>query len=65
VGGERIPSNQLAEVEALRRARQPFWKIAREARLSRATVARIAKAKGLSRLSALDQTIKIIGSKSI
>ena len=28
------------------RTRQPFWKIAREAGLSRATVARIAKTKG-------------------
>ena len=56
----RITSNQIAQVEALRRACQPFWKIARKAGLSRATVARIAKAKGLSRLSALDQTIKII-----
>jgi len=37
-----------------------FWKIAREAGLSLGPVARIAKAKGLSRLSALDQTIKII-----
>lgn len=46
--------------EALRRARQPFWKIAREAGLSRATVARIAKAKGLSRLSALDPRIAIV-----
>ena len=50
----RITSHQIAQVEALRRTRQPFWKIAREAGLSRATVARIAKAKGLSRLSALD-----------
>jgi predicted transcriptional regulator len=56
----RITSNQIAQVEALRRARQPFWKIAREAGLSLGPVARIAKAKGLSRLSALDQTIKII-----
>jgi predicted transcriptional regulator len=56
----RITSHQIAQVEALRRARQPFWKIAREAGLSRATAARIAKAKGLSRLSALDQRIAII-----
>ena len=40
--------------------RQPFWKIARQTGLFRATVARIAKAKGLSRLSALDQRIAII-----
>ena len=56
----RITSHQIAQVEALRRARQPFWKIARATGLSRATVARIAKAKGLSRLSALDQRIAII-----
>ncbi len=56
----RITSHQIAQVETLRRARQPFWKIARATGLSRATVARIAKAKGLSRLSALDQRIAII-----
>ena len=56
----RITSHQIAQVEALRRTRQPFWKIAREAGVSRATVARIAKAKGLSRLSALDPKIEII-----
>lgn len=33
----RVTSHQIAQVEALRRARQPFWKIAREAGLSRAT----------------------------
>ena len=38
----------------------PFWKIAREAGLSRATVARIGKAKGLSRLSGLDPKIEIV-----
>jgi transposase InsO family protein len=56
----RVTSEQILQVEALRRNRQPFWKIARETRLSRATVARIAKAKGLSRLSALDQRIEIV-----
>ncbi|HEY4846789.1 MAG TPA: helix-turn-helix domain-containing protein [Methylocella sp.] len=56
----RITSHQIAQVEALRRARQSFWKIAREAGLSLGPVARIAKAKGLSRLSALDQRIAII-----
>jgi hypothetical protein len=44
----------------LRRARQPFWKIAREAGLSLGPVARIAKAKRLSRLSALNPRIEII-----
>ena len=47
-------------VEALRRNRQPFWKIARETRLSRATVARIGNAKGLSRLANLDPKIEIV-----
>ncbi len=47
-------------VEALRRNRQPFWKIARESGLSRAPVARIGKAKGLSRLSNLDPKIEIV-----
>jgi transposase InsO family protein len=56
----RITPHEIAQVEALRRARQPFWKIAREAGLSRATVARIAKTKGLNRLSALDQKIEIV-----
>jgi transposase len=56
----RITSHQIAQVEALRRARQPFWKIAREAGLSLSSVARIAKTKGLSRLSALDQRIEIV-----
>ena len=39
---------------------RPFWKIARETGLSRATVARIGKAKGLSRLSNLDPKIEIV-----
>jgi transposase InsO family protein len=56
----RVTSEQILQVEALRRNRQPFWKIARETRLSRATVARIGKAKGLSRLSALDPRIEIV-----
>ncbi len=56
----RVTSEQIMQVEALRRARQPFWKIARETGLSRATVARIGKAKGLSRLSNLDPKIEIV-----
>ncbi len=44
----------------LRRARQPFWKIARKTGLSLGPGARIAKAKGLSRLFARDQGIAII-----
>ena len=50
----RATNDQRGEVEALRRLRQPFWKIAGKVGLSRATVARIGKAKGLSHLSALD-----------
>jgi transposase InsO family protein len=56
----RVTSEQIAQVEALRRNRQPFWKIARETKLSRATVARIGKAKGLSRLSSLAPKIEIV-----
>ena len=56
----RITAHQIAQVEALRRARRPFWKIAREAGLSLSSVAHIAKTKGLSRLSALDQRIEIV-----
>ena len=56
----RVTSEQIMQVEARRRNRQPFWKIARETGLSRATVARIAKAKGLSRLSNLDPKIEIV-----
>ena len=48
------------EVERLRRQRQPFWKIAAASGLSRATVARICKRRGLSRLSALDVKPPII-----
>jgi hypothetical protein len=33
----RVTSEQTLKIETLRRARQPFWKIAREAGLSRAT----------------------------
>ena len=49
-----------AEVEKLRRLRQPCWKIAVQTGLSRATVARICKRKGLSRLSALEPKPPII-----
>ena len=50
----RATDDQRAKVEALRRLRQPFWKIAAVVGLSRATAARIGKACGLSHLSALD-----------
>lgn len=56
----RVTAEQTLKIETLRRAHQPFWKIASKTGLSRATVARIAKAKGLSRLSALDPKIEII-----
>jgi hypothetical protein len=59
----RITSEQTRKIKTLRRARQPFRKIARAAGLSLGPVARIAKANGLRRLSALDQTIKIIGDE--
>jgi Helix-turn-helix domain len=59
----RITSEQTLKIETLRLARQPFWKIAREAGLSLGSVARIAKAKGLSRLSARDPKIEIIRSE--
>lgn len=48
------------EVERLRRLRRPCWKIAAQTGLSRATVARICKRKGLSRLSALEPKPPVI-----
>ena len=56
----KTTDEQRAHVEALRRDRQPLWKIAGEVNLSRATVARIAKTRGLSRLSALSPKPKVI-----
>ena len=56
----RITSEQTLKTETLHLARQPFWKIVREAGHSSATVARVAKAKGLSRPSALDPRIEIM-----
>jgi hypothetical protein len=56
----RTTDRQRAEVEALRRARQPFWKIAAKVGLSRATAARVGKSCGLSHLSALDPKPAII-----
>lgn len=56
----RTTDDQRASVEALRRIRQPFWRIAALVGLSRATVARIGKACGLSHLSALDPKPEII-----
>ena len=59
----RTTDGQRAEVEALRRARQPFWKIAAKVGLSRATVARVGKSCGLSHLSALSPKPEIIRMK--
>ena len=53
-------ADQRARVEALRRIRQPFWRIAATVGLSRATAARIGKSCGLSHLSALDPKPEII-----
>lgn len=56
----KATDEQRGRIESLRRERQPLWKIAAIVGLSRATVARIAKAQGLSRLSALDPKPEII-----
>lgn len=56
----KATAEQRQEVERLRRERQPLWKIAGQVELSRATVARIARGQGLSRLSALDPKPEII-----
>ncbi len=53
-------AEQCKTIEALRRARQPFWTIAAKVGLSPATVARIGKSMGLSRLAALDPKPQII-----
>ena len=44
----------------MRRKRMPFWKIAAKVGLSRATAARIGKARGLSPLSALEPEKPVI-----
>ena len=54
------PPEIQEKTEALRRQRQPFWKIAAATGISRATAARICKRKGLSRLSALEEKPPII-----
>lgn len=50
----QTPEAVEAQIESLRRHRLPCWKIATQTGVSRATVARICKRKGLSRLSALE-----------
>lgn len=57
--GKTAPERET-EVERLRRLRQPCWKIAAQTGLSRATVARICKRKGLSRLSVLEPKPAVI-----
>ena len=42
----RVTSAQIMPVEALRRNRHPFWKIARETGLSRPTAASSARPRG-------------------
>lgn len=56
----KASEEQKSKVESLRRTRKPFWRIASEVGLSRATVARIGAAQGLSRLSALEPKAKIV-----
>jgi transposase len=56
----QVTPEQRLQIETLRRARQPFWKIAGAVGLSRATVARVAKAKRLSRLADLEPKIAIV-----
>lgn len=51
---------QYTQIETLRRARHPFWKIAEKVGLSCATVARIGKSMGLFRLSSRDPKPQII-----
>ena len=57
---KKTSKEQEDAVEALRRKRMPFWKIAVQLGLSRATAARIGKARGLSRLSALEPKAQIL-----
>lgn len=57
---KKTGKEQEDAVEALRRKRMPFWKIAAQVGLSRATAARIGKARGLSRLSALEPKAQIL-----
>ena len=56
----QTPEAVEARIEALRRSRQPCWKIATQTGVSRATVARICKRKGMSRLSTLEQRPPVI-----
>ncbi len=51
---------QTAQIEALRRQRQPFWRIAAQTGTSTATVARRCRMLGLSRLSALEPKPDIV-----
>ena len=57
---KKTGKEQEDAVEAMRRKRMPFWKIAAKVGLSRATAARIGKARGLSLLSALEPEEPVI-----
>jgi transposase len=57
---KKTGKEQEDAVEAMRRKRMPFWKIAAKVGLSRATAARIGKARGLSLLSALEPEKPVI-----
>ena len=50
----RIPSTFIEKVLSLRRLRWNGWRIAREVKLSRATVSRILRRAGMNRLRSLD-----------
>jgi ribosomal protein L30/L7E len=57
---KKTTAEQEQAVVDLRRQRLPFWKIAAQTGLSRATAARIGKVQGLSLLSALEAKAPII-----
>lgn len=57
---KKTGKEQEDAVEAMRRKRMPFWKIAAKVGLSRATATRIGKARGLSLLSALEPEEPVI-----
>ena len=57
---KKTGKEQEDAVEAMRRKRMPFWKTAAKVGLSRATAARIGKARGLSLLSALEPEKPVI-----
>ena len=56
----QTPAAQVAVVLALRRLRLPGFQIARQSALSRATVSRLLRRHGLSRLSALEPAPPVV-----